>query len=133
MQIFYEERENGFAFADSDCFYGGPVLEVWRIPASYYGTDCPLDKDKVGERVYMDILNRAQNYVHIMSPYLILDSEMEAALKFAAERACIAVARHMKKWSGGPFLKSDCLAGILISQRYHCVDATFCLCKYIIG
>ncbi len=50
-----------------------------------YG-DCPLDDDKVGERVYMDILNRAKKYVHIMSPYLILDGEMEAALKFAAER-----------------------------------------------
>lgn len=50
-----------------------------------YG-DCPLDDDKVGERVYMDILNRAQSYVHIMSPYLILDSEMETAIKFAAER-----------------------------------------------
>lgn len=50
-----------------------------------YG-DCPLDNDKVGERVYMDILNRAENYVHIMSPYLILDGEMETALKFAAER-----------------------------------------------
>lgn len=50
-----------------------------------YG-DCPLDENKVGERVYMDILNRAQRYVHIMSPYLILDSEMETALKFAAER-----------------------------------------------
>ena len=50
-----------------------------------YG-DCPLDNDRVGERVYMDILNRAQNYVHIMSPYLILDDEMETALKFAAER-----------------------------------------------
>lgn len=50
-----------------------------------YG-DCPLDGDKVGERVYMDILNRAQRYVHIMSPYLILDGEMETALKFAAER-----------------------------------------------
>lgn len=50
-----------------------------------YG-DCPLDDDKVGERVYMDILNRAQNYVYIMSPYLILDGEMETALKFAAER-----------------------------------------------
>ena len=48
--------------------------------------DCPLDQDKVGERVYMDILNRAQKYVHIMSPYLILDREMETALKFAAER-----------------------------------------------
>ncbi len=50
-----------------------------------YG-DCPLDGDKVGERVYMDILNRAKKYVHIMSPYLILDGEMETALKFAAER-----------------------------------------------
>lgn len=48
--------------------------------------DCPLDNDKVGERVYMDILNRATGYVHIMSPYLILDGEMETALKFAAER-----------------------------------------------
>lgn len=50
-----------------------------------YG-DCPLDKDKVGEQVYIDILNRAQRYVHIMTPYLILDGEMENALKFAAER-----------------------------------------------
>ena len=50
-----------------------------------YG-DCPLDNDKVGERVYMDILNRSGKYVHIMTPYLILDTELEAALKFAAER-----------------------------------------------
>lgn len=50
-----------------------------------YG-DCPLDADKVGEMVYMDLLNRAQKYVHIMSPYLILDGELETALKFAAER-----------------------------------------------
>lgn len=48
--------------------------------------DCPLDDDLVGERVYMDILNRAQKYVHIMTPYLILDGEMETTLKFAAER-----------------------------------------------
>ena len=50
-----------------------------------YG-DCPLDSDKIGEQVYIDILNRAQRYVHIMTPYLILDGEMENALKFAAER-----------------------------------------------
>lgn len=54
----------------------------WVLP---YG-DCPLDGERVGERVYMDILNRAHRYVHIMSPYLILDGEMETALKFAAER-----------------------------------------------
>lgn len=48
--------------------------------------DYPLDRDKVGERVYMDILNQSHRYVHIMSPYLILDGEMKAALQFAAER-----------------------------------------------
>ncbi len=50
-----------------------------------YG-DCPLDGEKVGERVYMDILYRARRYVHIMTPYLILDGETETALKYAAER-----------------------------------------------
>ena len=56
--------------------------EGYVIP---YG-DCPLDNDKLGERVYMDILNRSLEYVHIMTPYLILDGELETALKFAAER-----------------------------------------------
>ena len=48
--------------------------------------DCPLDGDKVGETVYMDILNRAGTYVHIMTPYLILDGELEKAIRYAAER-----------------------------------------------
>lgn len=48
--------------------------------------DDPLDDDRVGELVYLDILNRAKNYVHIMTPYLILDDEMEMALIFAAKR-----------------------------------------------
>ena len=50
-----------------------------------YG-DCPVDADHVGEQVYIDILNRAQKYVHIMSPYLILDGELESALIYAAKR-----------------------------------------------
>ena len=57
-------------------------------PSGYvipYG-DCPLDGERVGETVYMDILNRANSYVHIMTPYLILDGELEGALRYAAER-----------------------------------------------
>ena len=50
-----------------------------------YG-DSPLDEYKVGESVYMDFLNRANDYVHIMSPYLILDDELRTALCFAAQR-----------------------------------------------
>ena len=38
-----------------------------------YG-DSPLDRDLVGEMVYMDIINRANRYVHIMTPYLIIDN-----------------------------------------------------------
>ena len=50
-----------------------------------YG-DSPMDREQVGERVYLDILNQAKNYVHIMTPYLILDDEMENALCYAAKR-----------------------------------------------
>lgn len=49
-------------------------------------SDIPLDRERVGEMVYIDMLNRAQRYVHIMTPYLILDAELENALKFAAMR-----------------------------------------------
>ena len=49
-------------------------------------SDSPLDGEKVGKRVYMDLLNRAQRYVHIMTPYLILDAELENALSYAAKR-----------------------------------------------
>ena len=73
--------------AEFDTFLAYPALPVqeakgYVIP---YG-DRPLDEDQLGERVYMDMLNRALKYVHIMTPYLILDGEMETALKFAAER-----------------------------------------------
>ncbi len=50
-----------------------------------YG-DCPLDGERVGEMVYIDMINRARKYVHIITPYLILDGELETALRFAAER-----------------------------------------------
>lgn len=50
-----------------------------------YG-DSPLDNERVGEMVYLDIINRAERYVHIMTPYLILDYEMLQALTFAAKR-----------------------------------------------
>ncbi len=49
-------------------------------------SDTPLDSDQVGEQVYLDLLNRAKRYVHIMTPYLILDHQMESALCYAARR-----------------------------------------------
>lgn len=54
----------------------------WVAP---YG-DSPFSNDNIGEMVYMDLLNRARRYVHIMTPYLIIDHEMVVALTFAAKR-----------------------------------------------
>jgi len=46
----------------------------------------PYGTERVGKRVYLDILNTAEHYVHIMTPYLILDYEMMMALTYAAKR-----------------------------------------------
>ena len=67
-------------------FLGEPV-ESFDAPGFVMPySDSPLDGDRVGEQVYIDLLNRAQRYVHIMSPYLILDGQMESALCYAARR-----------------------------------------------
>ncbi len=47
--------------------------------------DEPLDEDQIGEGLYMSILNRAEHYVYITSPYLIISSEMLSALCLAAK------------------------------------------------
>lgn len=49
-----------------------------------YG-DSPLDKEKVGENVYMNIIGHARDYVYIFTPYLILDNEMMTYLRNAAK------------------------------------------------
>ncbi|HPT82971.1 MAG TPA: cardiolipin synthase [Limnochordia bacterium] len=47
--------------------------------------DNPLDDETVGETVYFNLITRAQDYVYINTPYLILDNEMLAALCAAAK------------------------------------------------
>lgn len=48
--------------------------------------DTPLDGENVGEQVYLDILQQAKRYVHIMTPYLILDDTLLRNLGYAAKR-----------------------------------------------
>ncbi len=42
--------------------------------------DSPLDNETVGENVYLNIINRARDYVYICTPYLVIDNEMMTAL-----------------------------------------------------
>lgn len=49
-------------------------------------TDSPLDGEQVGEIVYLNMINQAQRYIYISSPYLILDDLLQNALINAAAR-----------------------------------------------
>ena len=65
-----------------------------------YG-DSPYDNENVGEEVYVHILNHAKKYVHIMTPYLILDNGMLDTLTRAAKsgiEVCIIMPHIPDKW-----------------------------------
>jgi len=47
--------------------------------------DSPLDNEAVCETVYSNLINKANRYVYIMTPYLIIDYEMLKALTSAAK------------------------------------------------
>lgn len=50
-----------------------------------YG-ETPLDEEVTGEDVYLNIINQANNYVYIFTPYLIIDTDMINALTLAVKR-----------------------------------------------
>ena len=58
----------------------GPA-DGWIAP---YG-ETPLDDEITAQNIYMGILNQANDYVYIYTPYLIIDSEMINALILAAK------------------------------------------------
>ena len=47
--------------------------------------DSPMDKENVGEQVYLQIINNARRYLYINTPYLIIDESMMSALCLAAK------------------------------------------------
>lgn len=49
-----------------------------------YG-DSPTTNERTGKSVYLDIINKAKEYVYITTPYLIIDNEIITALTFAVK------------------------------------------------
>ena len=64
------------------------------VPAGSFATggwvqpyaDSPLDDERIGENVYLNLLKGARSYAWITTPYLILDDEMLQELTLAAKR-----------------------------------------------
>ena len=66
-----------YEFAEDDGKYDGYIAP--------YG-ETPLDNDLTSQNIYLNIINQANEYVYIATPYLIIDTEMMNALILAAQR-----------------------------------------------
>lgn len=75
-------REDYKKYVFADCKARQEAENGYVLPYN----DDPVNRLDIAKSVYLDILNRAENYVYIMTPYLILDNETVVALTFAAER-----------------------------------------------
>ena len=63
--------------------------------------DSPVDRENVGEHVYLQMINNAKRYVYINTPYLIVDDSMLSALSLAAKSGVdvrIITPHHWDKW-----------------------------------
>jgi cardiolipin synthase len=76
-----EERINDYA--SYKCPAGeAAATDGFVLP---YG-DSPLDREQLGEDIYIDLLKQAERYVYIFTPYLIISERMVYALQMAAKR-----------------------------------------------
>ena len=64
-EVRYEAREQGFV-----------------LPYA----DSPMDDEAVGENVYLSLIEQAQDYCYLCTPYLIITDEMNHALRLARKR-----------------------------------------------
>ena len=77
---FREEDEDYIRFKHE--FKDRNVKNGFVVP---YG-ETPLDEEITGEDIYLNIINQANKYVYIFTPYLIIDTDMINALNLAAKR-----------------------------------------------
>ncbi|MCR5216224.1 MAG: cardiolipin synthase [Lachnospiraceae bacterium] len=64
---------------------------VDSLPTDHFGyvepyLDNPLDHERVGENVYLNMINNAKDFIYIMTPYFIISDEMTRAISLAAKR-----------------------------------------------
>lgn len=76
-----EKSANYIDFSPHKYHYDSFESDGYVIP---YG-DSPLDNEPLGKMIYLDIINKAKDYVYFTAPYLILDGELTTALGYAAK------------------------------------------------
>lgn len=85
LQMWNSERptDNDYSIYKPNVYHSEEFLSNGYVQP--YG-DTPLDREAVGENVYLNIINNAKEYVYIFTPYLIIDNEMMTSLCLAAKK-----------------------------------------------
>ncbi len=75
------------SFNQTDNLYDYIPTKEFNYNDGYFApyTDYPFDDEPAGKTVYYNMINRANDYIYIMTPYLILDNVMITALANAAK------------------------------------------------
>ena len=86
MTLLFLETWNTLRPTDTEITRFSPtrpaVSDGFVVP---YG-DTPLDNEYLGENVYLNLINGAKRYVYIMTPYLVIDQDLQTAMTLAAKR-----------------------------------------------
>ena len=88
LTVMFLEMWNGIKADDTDY---APYFRTRQYQAKEHCyvqpyADSPLDEERVGENAYLDMIQNAKQYVYIMTPYLIISSDMNRAICLAAKR-----------------------------------------------
>jgi len=78
-----KEKDNYSSFFPGKDYTTAENSQSWGYVQPY--ADSPVDRENVGEHVYIQIINQAKNYVYINTPYLIVDDNLLSALTLAAK------------------------------------------------
>ncbi|MCR4717519.1 MAG: cardiolipin synthase [Lachnospiraceae bacterium] len=82
LKNVYDEEEEYAKYLIKAQTHSDVVSDGYMVPYN----DNPYDTYNVAKHLYLDIINRANEYVHIFTPYLILDNETVEALCYAGNR-----------------------------------------------
>lgn len=87
--VMFLDHWNAFRPSEED--YAPFMPQAVSLPAQSDGViqpygDSPLDEEALAETVYLNIINQAQRYVYIYTPYFAVGETMLEALKAAAKR-----------------------------------------------
>lgn len=72
----------------------------------------PMDSSHVGKNVYLNLINKAERYIYVTTPYLVPDDELTIALKLAARNGLdvrIIIPHQADHWYVHALSRAFCL------------------------